>query len=725
MRYDTEYTVGADTGPARRHMALLVQNAKTTGIGVAQGLGSANAGIGKLTAGLAAAGVAATALTVLPGVIKDVVQEASEIGKVADRLGVGVEALQELRFAAEKFGVAAGETDKAIAEFNKRIGEAKTGTGNLKRILDANGISLTDQNGVLKSSLTLMSEYADLIANASSQQDRAYLAQEAFSDSGQKMINVLQNGSQAFRQSTQNAKDLGAAIDEDLIRKAEVWDDRWADISKNMEVNFKTGMLGIVSEIDAFATALDSLVDGPSVRKFLQLFDNGVIRQGLKALPVIGPASQLIPDDFGRKTADSVAPEAADPEAERRAKRIADAFGTVKQKVTAADEALKELLRRRGLEERGLLTNLPGFGETIKALQEEFAALSRSSLEQKKYLALKKEGVSADSERGREIIALVEKIHKARIATEARKKAQQDANSASQKAVELSRRQKNRIDGVVEALKNEAAVIGLSVTERKKLQALQRAGVDANSVEGQSIARLVDQIAAKEQAVAAASAAQRRLEQDARDIAEANNFLASSTFNAFDSMVTGATSAEEAMKGLALGIARAVAQAALLGQGPLAGVFGTRGVGALTNLISGGTGVSTNSVIQAAAAAGQGGFFAKGGITRRPAIFGEDGPEAAVPLPDGRRIPVDLRLPATPAMSMPAVPAAPTLIPKAGAPRVELNIVNNSPEPVSQEQRNSGDSTMIDVMIGQSIAQGRQDKAMQRFGGVKPKPIAR
>jgi hypothetical protein len=37
------------------------------------------------------------------------------------------------------------------------------------------------------------------------------------------------------------------------------------------------------------------------------------------------------------------------------------------------------------------------------------------------------------------------------------------------------------------------------------------------------------------------------------------------------------------------------------------------------------------------------GLFAKGGVSNQPAIFAEAGPEAAVPLPDGRRIPVDLR----------------------------------------------------------------------------------
>lgn len=37
--------------------------------------------------------------------------------------------------------------------------------------------------------------------------------------------------------------------------------------------------------------------------------------------------------------------------------------------------------------------------------------------------------------------------------------------------------------------------------------------------------------------------------------------------------------------------------------------------------------------------------FARGGVSNTQAIFGESGPEAAVPLPDGRRIPVDLRVP--------------------------------------------------------------------------------
>lgn len=52
--------------------------------------------------------------------------------------------------------------------------------------------------------------------------------------------------------------------------------------------------------------------------------------------------------------------------------------------------------------------------------------------------------------------------------------------------------------------------------------------------------------------------------------------------------------------------------------------------------------------------------FAGGGVSNRAAIFGEAGPEAAVPLPDGRRIPVDLRMPEGP-KAAPASASAPVV----------------------------------------------------------------
>ncbi|QRY66554.1 tape measure protein [Ensifer sp. PDNC004] len=70
---------------------------------------------------------------------------------------------------------------------------------------------------------------------------------------------------------------------------------------------------------------------------------------------------------------------------------------------------------------------------------------------------------------------------------------------------------------------------------------------------------------------------------------------------------------------------------------------GGKGGGGFLSMLFGGGGFLPIGRQANIAASGSIGLFAKGGISDEPAIFAEAGPEAAVPLPDGRRIPVDLR----------------------------------------------------------------------------------
>lgn len=70
----------------------------------------------------------------------------------------------------------------------------------------------------------------------------------------------------------------------------------------------------------------------------------------------------------------------------------------------------------------------------------------------------------------------------------------------------------------------------------------------------------------------------------------------------------------------------------------LLGVTGGGGGGLLGGLFGGGAGFFPS----APSMGGGIGLFANGGISNKPAIFGEAGAEAAVPLPDGRTIPVTL-----------------------------------------------------------------------------------
>ncbi|MGU3496345.1 phage tail length tape measure family protein [Xanthobacteraceae bacterium A53D] len=110
--------------------------------------------------------------------------------------------------------------------------------------------------------------------------------------------------------------------------------------------------------------------------------------------------------------------------------------------------------------------------------------------------------------------------------------------------------------------------------------------------------------------------------------------------------------------------------------------------------------------------------FARGGVSRKAAIFGEAGPEAAVPLPDGRRIPVDLNL---------GPPAARQAAP---VPLV-VHINNNAPVAVRAEQKQTPDGPRLDVTVdemqaGNTLKAGsRTQKSMARAYGLTPQTAMR
>ena len=89
------------------------------------------------------------------------ISAADAIGKTADKIGVGVEALLELRFAAKASGVEQQTLDMALQRFTRRAAEAAQGTGEAKDALAQMGIALRDQSGNLRRSEDLLADVAD------------------------------------------------------------------------------------------------------------------------------------------------------------------------------------------------------------------------------------------------------------------------------------------------------------------------------------------------------------------------------------------------------------------------------------------------------------------------------------------------------------------------------------------------------------------------------------
>jgi hypothetical protein len=101
---------------------------------------------------------------------------ADAIGETASKIGVGVAALQELRFAASLAGVEQQTLDMALQRFARRVAEAANGTGEAKDALAQMGIALRDQSGNLRRSEDLLGDVADAFTRIEDPAERVRLA---------------------------------------------------------------------------------------------------------------------------------------------------------------------------------------------------------------------------------------------------------------------------------------------------------------------------------------------------------------------------------------------------------------------------------------------------------------------------------------------------------------------------------------------------------------------
>ena len=188
--------------------------------------------------------------------IKSSLDAADAIGKTADKLGIQTDQLQELRFAAKQTGVEQNSLDTSLQRFIRRLGEAEQGTGVLKNVLTQYNIEIKKSDGTMRSSMDVLDDYADAIKNASSAEERLFLATRAFDIEGAKLVNTLSRGAAGLADYKDEARAAGLVMEEDLIRKAEIINDRFNKLATTISTTLKSA---IISMVDFFSPARDEM----------------------------------------------------------------------------------------------------------------------------------------------------------------------------------------------------------------------------------------------------------------------------------------------------------------------------------------------------------------------------------------------------------------------------------------------------------------------------------
>lgn len=202
------------------------------------GLDDLSHSVGEVAKGMALLGsvVAGVTTAVIGGVssfVAPVAKDLDELAKASDRVGVGLEALQELRFAASQgAGVEENTLDLALQRFSRRIGEAANGSGELKGIVEELGIQLRNTDGTLKSTEVLFGEFADAIKGAKSEQEALRIAFKSFDSEGAALVTLMKEGRDGVEAYRERARELGLVLGKDATEASTKFADAQERIGK-------------------------------------------------------------------------------------------------------------------------------------------------------------------------------------------------------------------------------------------------------------------------------------------------------------------------------------------------------------------------------------------------------------------------------------------------------------------------------------------------------------
>lgn len=430
-----------------------------------------------------AAGFTLTAVADFGRTVREIVADAAGLVDLADKVGVTIGDLQRMMFGFGQAGVAASDVDQILTQWSKRIGEAHTKGGQLADIFKANGLSLTDSEGRLRSSVDLMRDYADLVANAGSEQEQLNLSTIGFGRAGGTMVLVLKDGKAGWDQMMRSINQAGGVLEDEIMRRNAEIDDQFDAMWQTFETSSKRAILTAVAGL---ASVQEELAKYSRARN-----------------------AALAGQEIGAMAGDQPTATKGDRLPSPIDQRVAGGFGEPLE-LSDADKALAAELRRR----RAPKTEIPGGGDDKETR----------------------------------------------------------ARGASTKAIE---EQKSAYERLMERLREEEQVLGLSGVALRIKTEQQRANVDASSAEGMAIADLVTHIESQEAAYRAA--------------ADAGDFMRDNIRQSFGDLIPQIETGNQALDGFINRLADAATDALFFGSGPLAGLFG--GGGGILSIFGGGRAV--------------------------------------------------------------------------------------------------------------------------------------
>lgn len=262
----------------------------TLGLDSAQfkdGMKEAQTGLQRF-AGVAKAGALAigTAMVAAGGAIavamKGVIDRAGDMYELSQSLGMTVEDLSRMAYAAELSGVQIDGLEKAIKKLSVSLFDAsQSGTGPAANAFRMLGVSAVDAEGNVRPVIDVMGDLADRFSKMPNGAEKTALAMRVFGRAGADMIPMLNEGRDGLQEMYVEAERLGIVLDTETAKSAEALGDQLTKLNRAKDgviTKITSGMLPALSSLSRSFTVASVNGDGlQTVGRALGRVMNGLI----------------------------------------------------------------------------------------------------------------------------------------------------------------------------------------------------------------------------------------------------------------------------------------------------------------------------------------------------------------------------------------------------------------------------------------------------------------
>lgn len=173
-----------------------------------------------------------------------------EIGKAAQKAGLGAKQMSELAYAAHQSDVDLGPLSEALKKMQVNLAEAADGSKETRKALADIGLTIDQLKGLQPDQQ--FEQIAEAISQVKDPADRTRAAVELFGKAGSELLPLFAQGADGIRQAREEAERLGVTLDEKSVKKLQEAD----DAIKQLKASFSGFATTLTAEVAPAITAV-------------------------------------------------------------------------------------------------------------------------------------------------------------------------------------------------------------------------------------------------------------------------------------------------------------------------------------------------------------------------------------------------------------------------------------------------------------------------------------